>query len=134
VFLNWPILLALLVVFGVLRWRRAGMLTWSLAWWIGLLLALKYGFVTPIPASVQTIYMWITTAAILAYVSSDRDRWASFYRPLLALILDPRYRVALVALARARCGQRLPAVERAPRSTLVRTYGPSRAARHDHRA
>ena len=97
-FLKWPILLAILAVFAVLRWRRAGMLTWALAWWIGLFLALKYAFVTPIPASVRTIYMWIATAAILAYVSSDRERWATFYRPLLALILERRYRVALIAL------------------------------------
>jgi mono/diheme cytochrome c family protein len=100
-FLNWPVLIAVVAALLVLRWRRAGMLTWAIGWWLGLLVVLKYGFVTPIPASVRSIYMWIATAAIAAYVSSDRRRWESFHRPLLELVLEPRRRLALVVLVLA---------------------------------
>ena len=93
-----PILLAIVVVLVVLRLRGAGMLTWSLTWWVGIFVGLKYGFVTPIPASVITLYMAIVTGAIIAYVSSSKDRWEGFTRPVLRLILEPRYKLALVLI------------------------------------
>ncbi len=87
-----PILLAMLV----LRWRKSGMLTWALAWWIALFVAFRFGFVTPIPASVLKLYMGIVTAALFAYVSSNRERWDSFFGPVLRLVLEPRRRSALL--------------------------------------
>ncbi len=92
------VLLAVLVVFGILRWRRASLLTWALAWWIGIYVLLRFGFEAPIPSSVITIYMGIVSAAILAYISSSEDRRAAIAGPLLRLITDKRYAVLLGAL------------------------------------
>ena len=37
------------VVFGLLRFRRAGLLMWAAAWWVGIYVLLRFGFTTPIP-------------------------------------------------------------------------------------
>lgn len=82
----------------LLRWRRAGMLAWALGWWLALYVLFRYGFVVPVPGSVITLYMAIVTGALLAYVSSDRERWASFSGPISKLVLEPRLRPLLAAV------------------------------------
>ena len=69
----WIVLL-ILAAFALLRWRKAGTLTWALAWWVGFFVALRWGFTVPIPSSVIFIYMGITTLAVLAYVTSSAER------------------------------------------------------------
>lgn len=96
--LNLPVVVAIVAVMLVLRWRRVGMLTWALAWWVGIYLGLEYGFATPVPGSVVTLYMAIVTASILAYVSSSRERWRSFLSPIVALVVERRHRTLLLAL------------------------------------
>lgn len=93
----WVVVLILAVMI-VLRLRKAGMLVWALAWWLALYALFKYGFVTPVPQSVITLYMGIVTASILAYVSSSRERWRSTVDPILTLILDPRRKALLWAV------------------------------------
>ena len=69
-----PIVLAVAVVFALLRFLRANLLMWAAAWWAGIYVILRFGFVAPIPSSVVTIYMGIATLAILAYLSSSQPR------------------------------------------------------------
>jgi mono/diheme cytochrome c family protein len=61
-------------------------------------LAIEYGFSTPVPASVVRLYMAIVSLAILAYVSSSAERWRDTTRPIVRLIVEPRLRLALVAV------------------------------------
>ena len=42
-----PIVLVVLIVFGVLRWRRAPLLLWAFAWWVGIYAVIRFGFVAP---------------------------------------------------------------------------------------
>jgi hypothetical protein len=61
-----PVVLAVIALFALLRFRRAGLLTWALAWWVGIYILLRFGFTAPIPSSVIFIYMAIATLSILA--------------------------------------------------------------------
>ena len=95
--MNILVLAAVLVVFGVLRWRRVRLLTWAVAWWIGIYVLLRFGFTAPIPASVVTIYMGIVTLAILAYVSSSDERRDEIAGPLFRFMTEQRYTTLLAA-------------------------------------
>ncbi len=53
------VVLAVAVVFGLLRFRRANLLLWAGAWWVGIYILLRFGFTVPIPSSVVTLYMGI---------------------------------------------------------------------------
>ncbi|MCP3980158.1 MAG: cytochrome c [bacterium] len=96
--LNIPIVLGVVAVMLVLRWRKVGMFTWALAWWLALALFLKFGFAVPIPGSVLQIYMGIVTGSLLVYISSSKQRWADATRPVLRLILDPGRRLMLAGV------------------------------------
>ncbi|AMY12044.1 hypothetical protein LuPra_05316 [Luteitalea pratensis] len=102
------VVVAVLVVFGVLRLRRASLLAWAGAWWVGLYVLLRFGFTAPIPSSVVTIYMGIVTLAILAYVTSSEERRGDVSGPLVRFMTERRYTpllgatiVAIPALAAA---------------------------------
>jgi cbb3-type cytochrome c oxidase subunit III len=92
-----PILLAVVVVFGLLRFLRANLLVWAFAWWAGILVLLRFGFTAPIPSSVISIYMGIVTIATLAYVSSSQERREDVSRPLIRFMTEKRYTAFLVA-------------------------------------
>ena len=91
------VVLAVVVVLGLLRFRRANLLTWALAWWVGIYVLLRFGFVAPIPSSVISIYMGIVSLAILAYVSSSQQRREDISRPLVRFMTEKRYTAVLVA-------------------------------------
>jgi Cytochrome C oxidase, cbb3-type, subunit III len=93
--MNILLVLAVAAVFGVLHFRRANLLIWTGAWWVGIYVLLRFGFTTPIPASVISLYMGI---ALLAYVSSSRERREEVSRPLVRLITERRYTPLLGAL------------------------------------
>jgi mono/diheme cytochrome c family protein len=95
--MNVLVVAAVLVAFGVLRWRRVRLLTWAVAWWIGIYVLLRFGFTAPIPASVVTIYMGIVTLAILAYVSSSDERRDEIAGPLFRFMTEKRYSTLLAA-------------------------------------
>jgi hypothetical protein len=92
------VVLALAAVFALLRFRRANLLTWAGAWWVGIYLFVRFGFTAPIPSSVISIYMGIISIALLAYVSSSQQRRDEVSRPLLRLMTEKRYTVLLVAV------------------------------------
>ena len=89
--MNILVVLAVAVVFALLRFRRVGLLIWAAAWWIGIYVLLRFGFTVPIPASVIFLYMGIITIAILAYVSSSQERREEVSGPLIRLMTEKRY-------------------------------------------
>jgi hypothetical protein len=95
--MNILVVLGVLVVFGLLRFRRANLLVWALAWWVGCYVLFRFGFTAPIPKSVISIYMGIVSLAILAFVSSSQQRRDEVSRPLIRLITEKRYALLLVA-------------------------------------
>jgi cbb3-type cytochrome c oxidase subunit III len=95
--MNIFVVLAVAVVFALLRFRRVGLLIWAAAWWIGIYVLLRFGFSVPIPASVIFLYMGIITIAILAYVSSSQERREEVSGPLIRLMTEKRY-MPLLAL------------------------------------
>ena len=84
-------------MFGLLRFRRANLLMWAGAWWVGIYVLLRFGFTAPIPASVVSIYMGIVSLAILAYVSSSQERREEVSRPLVRFMTEKRYTALLGA-------------------------------------
>lgn len=106
--MNLPVVLAVLAVFGLLHFRRAGLLVWALAWWVGCYVVFRFGFTAPIPSSVVSMYMGIVTIAILAFVSSSEARREQVSRPLVRFMAEKRFTallavtvIALPALAAA---------------------------------
>jgi mono/diheme cytochrome c family protein len=91
------VLLAVAAAFALLRFRRANLLVWAFAWWVGIYVLLQFGFTVPIPASVVSMYMAIVSAAILSYVSSSEDRREEVFRPLIRFMTEKRYTALLVA-------------------------------------
>jgi len=91
------VVLAVAAAFGLLRVRRASLLLWAAAWWVGIYVLLRFGFTVPIPASVVSLYMGIISIAILAYVSSSQERREQVSRPLVRFMTEKRYTALLVA-------------------------------------
>jgi mono/diheme cytochrome c family protein len=95
--MNLLVVLPILVVFAVLRWRGVRLLTWAVAWWAGVYVLLRFGFTTPIPASVVMLYMAIVSLALVAYVSSSEARREEVSGPLIRFMTDKRYTALLAA-------------------------------------
>jgi mono/diheme cytochrome c family protein len=91
------VVLAVAAVLALLRFRRANLLTWALAWWVGIYVLLRFGFTAPIPSSVISIYMGIVSIAILAYVSSSEERREDVSGPLVRFMTEKRYTAFLAA-------------------------------------
>ena len=89
--MNIPVVLAVAAVFALLRFRRANLLLWAGAWWVGIYVIFRFGFTAPIPSSVVSIYMGIVSMAILAYVSSSQERREEVSRPLIRFMTERRY-------------------------------------------
>jgi cbb3-type cytochrome c oxidase subunit III len=94
-----PVLLAIVAVFALLRFRKTGLLVWALAWWLGFFVLVRFGFTVPIPSSVVMLYMGIASLALAAYVTSSTDRRTEISAPIVDLIVSDRRRPALVAVA-----------------------------------
>ena len=91
------VVLAVLAAFGLLRFLRANLLLWAGAWWLGIYVLVRFGFIAPIPSSVISIYMGIVSLAILAYMSSSRERREEVSRPLVRFMTEKRYTPLLAA-------------------------------------
>ena len=86
------VVLAVAAAFGLLRFRRAHLLMWAGACWIGIYVLLRFGFTAPIPSSVVSL-------AILAYLSSSQQRRDEVSHPLVRFMTEKRYTPLLVATA-----------------------------------
>ena len=91
------VVFAVVAVFALLRFRRAGVLMWAAAWWVGMYVLLRFGFTVPIPSSVISLYMGIISIAILAYVSSSEERRQEVSGPLVRFMTEKRYTALLAA-------------------------------------
>jgi hypothetical protein len=139
--MNILVVLAVAVVFALLRFRRAGLLMWAGAWLVGMYVLLRFGFTVPIPASVISLYMGIIAMAILAYVSSSEDRREEVGRPLIRLMTEKRYTpllgaivVAIPALAAANVYVRMNAPLEPPFfPRTIHPASPSEITVHDKR-
>jgi hypothetical protein len=137
--MNILIVLAVAVAFALLRFRRASLLLWAGAWWVGIYVLLRFGFTAPIPASVVSLYMGIVTLAILAYVSSSQERRDEISGPLVRFMTDKRYTVllgvtvvAIPALAAANVYARMNVPLEPPLfSRTVHPASPSEITVHD---
>ena len=96
--MNLYVVLPILVVLILLRVIKAGLFVWVLAWVLAIYLTLRYGFAIPIPASVLSLYMGITFLTLLTYILSSRERWTSFSRPLVLLMVEKKYQPVLVVV------------------------------------
>ncbi len=94
----WWVVLLLAAVQVALKLRRAGTFAWTLATWISIAIFVRFGFTTPVPQSVQMLYMAITTGAIAAYVTSDRERLGAFTAPVVRLATEKRLAPLLYAI------------------------------------
>jgi mono/diheme cytochrome c family protein len=92
------VIIPILAVFAFLRYRKANLLTWALAWWLGFFIAIRFGFSVPIPASVVFIYMGIASLALIAYVTSSTDRREAIAGPIVDLIVNDKRRPLLAAV------------------------------------
>lgn len=137
--MNIPVVLAVVIVFGVLRYARASLLLWAGAWWVGMYVVLRFGFTAPIPASVVSIYMGIISMAILAYMTSSQERREEVSRPLVRLMTEKRYTpllaatvVAIPALAAANVYVQMSVPVQPPLfSRTVHPASPSEVTVHD---
>lgn len=93
--MNWSVVASLVLLLVLLRWKRVSLLTWVLTLWFASLLFLEYGFATPIPQSVISLYMGVITGVLLIYISSDRARLQEVQRPLTAFLTERKYAPAL---------------------------------------
>lgn len=91
------VVLGVAAAFALLRFRRANLLLWAGAWWVGIYVLLRFGFTAPIPASVISLYMAIVSIAILTYVSSSQERRGEVSDPLIRLMTEKRYTPLLAA-------------------------------------
>ena len=96
--MNIPVVVGVLVVFGLLLFRRANLLAWATALWVGGYVFFRFGFAAPIPASVISIYMGIISIALLAFVSSSEQRREEVSRPLVRLMTEKRFAPLLLAM------------------------------------
>jgi hypothetical protein len=93
--MNILTVVAVLVVLAVLRFLKTNLLTWAVAWWVGLYVLIRFGFRAPIPSTVVTLYMSIITLAILAYMTSSQERRDEISGPLVRFMTEKKYAVLL---------------------------------------
>jgi len=101
--MNLLVLVPVILVLLALRLApiRVHMLGWFFAWIAAVYTVLQWGFAVPIPQSVVKLYMGIVTLALLAYVTSDRERLRGFWEPLRAFLTEKRFLPLLVLVALA---------------------------------
>jgi hypothetical protein len=136
--MNILVVAAVLVVLGLLRFRRAGLL-WAVGWWAGIYVLVRFGFTAPIPSSVVSLYMAIVSIAILAYMSSSQQRRDEVSRPLVRFMTEKRYTaflaaavVAIPALAAANVYVRMNAPLQPPFfARTIHPASPSEITVHD---
>ena len=129
------VVLAVAVVFVLLRFRRATLLIWAAALVVGIYVLLRFGFTAPIPSSVISIYMGIVSLAILAYMSSSQERREEISRPLVRFMTEKRYTAPWRHRRRhpgARGRERLRSDERAAAASSLRANGSSGVTLGDH--
>jgi hypothetical protein len=97
--MNLYVLIPILAVMLLLRVLRVRLLIWMFAWWLALYGGIRYGFATPVPHSVVTMYMAIVTLSLLAYMGSSRERSREVLVPITRFLSEKRFTLLLAAAA-----------------------------------
>lgn len=97
--MSWMVLLGIVAVFAVLRLLKVGLVVWIPAWWGALYVFFRHGVDPPLPQSLVTMYMGISSLSLVAYIGSSRERTRSFFGPLVRFIAEKRYTVVLAVVA-----------------------------------
>ena len=88
---------------------------------------LRWGISPPAPWSVLSLYMSIVLMAVLIFVSSDRDSWADFIRPIWTTLVSPErrfLRAGLIVVVPLLLGYYAYTQAAArPQATIVMSYG-----------
>jgi len=95
--MNMLVVVAVVAVLGLLRFRRTSLLMWAGAWWVGMYVLLRFGFSAPIPSSVITLYMGIVSLAIAVHVTSTQENRDEVSSSLIRFMTEKRYTPLLAA-------------------------------------
>ncbi len=95
------IVIGAVVALVALRFARPGMLVWLAAWWVVIYGVVRFGISPPLPSSIVTMFMAISTVALLTYVFADSQRLASTKRPLVRFLVETKYRIPLLVVVLA---------------------------------
>jgi mono/diheme cytochrome c family protein len=93
--MNIPVLIGVAVALVLLRFARLNMLAWLVVWWAAVYIAVRYGIDPPMPSSIVSMFMGITTIGLLTYVFSDSDRLENTKRPIISFVVDKKFAVPL---------------------------------------
>ena len=97
--MNWEIVGPFLALIFLFRILRVGLLVWIPFLAVGAYAVYQYGFVVPVPQSVIGIYLGITLLALVAYVTSSRERSEEFFGPITRFLTNRKLTPVLVVLA-----------------------------------
>jgi len=81
---------------GVLRFLKPGALVWATAWWIASLVGFRFGIVPPLPSSVVSMFMFIITLILLAFLTCSTDRMREITKSLVVFVSDRRFKIPLI--------------------------------------
>lgn len=81
---------------GILRFLKPGALVWATAWWVASFVGLRFGVIPPLPSSVVSMFMFIITLTLLAYLTSSTERMQEVTRALVVFVSDRRFRIRLI--------------------------------------
>lgn len=95
--MNMIIILAVVVVMFGLRYLKPNALAWTVIWWVGAYAGFRFGVDPPMPSSILSMYMFIVTLVLVAYLSASQERMGSASKNLIAFFVDPKYKIALIA-------------------------------------
>ena len=96
--MNWPIILLVVGVMLVFFIKKASLLTWVAIWWLAVYAVISYAIIPPLPSSIVGLTMAIVTVSLLAYISTDEQKLASVWQPVVRFIVDKRYTYQLIAV------------------------------------
>jgi len=93
--MNYFVILPVALLLFVLRFAKPNALGWAAAWWIGVFVCFRYGVDPPMPASILSMYMFIVSLVLVAYVSAGEDRMKEVTESLITFFVDPKYKIVL---------------------------------------
>jgi mono/diheme cytochrome c family protein len=96
-----PILVGAVAALFALRFAKLGMLVWLFAWWAAIYAVVRFGVNPPLPSSIVTMFMAISTVALLTYIFADSQRLETTKRPMIRFLVDAKYRIPLLIVVLA---------------------------------
>ncbi|NNF03768.1 MAG: hypothetical protein HKN17_04815, partial [Rhodothermales bacterium] len=95
--MNILVFIGVIVALGAFRFLKPNALAWTIALWIGVWAALKFGVDPPMPASILSMFMAIVTLALVTYLTITEERMRQVGGAIVTFFTDRRYTIALIA-------------------------------------